>query len=390
MSTKQKKYNAEFKAKVVLDLLSGDLTLGQVCAKYSVTNKSVAAWKKVFLANASMAFDVESTAQEHKKALETKEKEVSELHRQLGKRTAEAVWAAKKLKSLDFDKRQQFSKSELESDNMLSVAARCRLLGVHRSGYYYRPSDNATDKNALLRAIDRIYSEMPFYGYRKVHQQLKEDGTDIGVNRVNDYMNELGLHAICPSKGVNTTVANVEHKKYPYLLRNLDINRPNQVWSTDITYIRIPGGFVYLAAVIDWYSKAVLSWKISNVMDSCLVIGVLNAALERYDKPQIFNTDQGSQYTSKEHTQLLTSHGIQISMDGKGRATDNIVIERFWRSAKYENIYLHEYKNISDLRVGVSEYIEFYNNRRFHQTLSYKKPMHVYLNNKQGGDKRAA
>ena len=139
MSTKQKKYSAEFKAKVVLDLLSGDLTLGQVCAKYSVTNKSVAAWKKVFLANASMAFDVESTAQEHKKALETKEKEVSELHRQLGKRTAEAVWAAKKLKSLDFDKRQQFSKSELESDNMLSVAARCRLLGVHRSGYYLPP-----------------------------------------------------------------------------------------------------------------------------------------------------------------------------------------------------------------------------------------------------------
>jgi len=390
MSAKQKKYNAQFKAKVVLDLLSEDLTLGQVCAKYKVTNKSVAAWKKVFLANASMAFDVDNTALEHKKALQCKEKEVSELHRQLGKRTAEAEWASKKLKSLDFDKRQQFSKSELESKNILSVASRCRLLGVYRSGYYYSPSDNTADKDVLLRSIDRIYSAIPFYGYRKVHQQLKEEGETIGVNRVNDYMKELGLKAICPSKRLNTTIANIEHKKHPYLLRNLEIDRPNQVWSTDITYCRVPGGFVYLAAVIDWYSKAILSWKIGNVMDSSLVIGVLNDALERYDKPDIFNTDQGSQYTSNEHTQLLKDHGIQISMDGKGRATDNIVIERFWRSVKYEDIYLHEYKSISELKVGVSEYIEFYNHRRFHQTLGYQKPMKVYLNSTERGCKNAA
>jgi putative transposase len=390
MSTKQKKYNAQFKAKVVLDLLSGDLTLGQVCTKYKVTNKSVAAWKKVFLANASMAFDVDNTALEHKKALQCKEKEVSELHRQLGKRTAEAEWASKKLKSLDFDKRQQFSKSEFESKNILSVASRCRLLGVYRSGYYYSPSDNTADKDVLLRSIDRIYSSIPFYGYRKVHKQLKEEGEAIGVNRVNDYMKELGLKAICPSKRLNTTIANIEHKKHPYLLRNLEINRANQVWSTDITYCRVPGGFVYLAAVIDWYSKAILSWKISNIMDSSLVIGVLNDALERYDKPDIFNTDQGSQYTSDEHTQLLMDHGIQISMDGKGRATDNIVIERFWRSVKYEDIYLHEYKSISELKVGVREYVEFYNHRRFHQTLDYQKPMNVYLNSTERGCKNAA
>ena len=390
MSAKQKKYNAQFKAKVVLDLLSEDLTLVQVCAKYKVTNKSVAAWKKVFLANASMAFDADSTAQEHKKALCSKEKEVSELHRQLGKRTAEAEWASKKLKSLDFDKRQQFSKSEFESKNILSVASRCRRLGVYRSGYYYSPSDNTADKDVLLRSIDRIYSAIPFYGYRKVHQQLKEEGETIGVNRVNDYMKELGLKAICPSKRLNTTIANIEHKKHPYLLRNLEIDRPNQVWSTDITYCRVPGGFVYLAAVIDWYSKAILSWKIGNVMDSSLVIGVLNDALERYDKPDIFNTDQGSQYTSNEHTQLLKDHGIQISMDGKGRATDNIVIERFWRSVKYEDIYLHEYKSISELKAGVREYVEFYNHRRFHQTLDYQKPMNVYLNSTERGCKNAA
>lgn len=167
---------------------------------------------------------------------------------------------------------------------MLSVVSRCQLLGIHRSGYYYSLSNNNADKSDLLHAIDRIYSERPFYGYRKVHQQLKEEGISIGVNRVNDYMKELGLKALCPSNLCKTTLANIKHKKYPYLLRNLEINRANQVWSTDITYCRVPGGFVYLAAVIDWYSKAILSWKISNVMDSNLVINTLKDALESYDR----------------------------------------------------------------------------------------------------------
>ena len=230
-----------------------------------------------------------------------------------------------------------------------------------------------------LYAIDDIYSDAPFYGYRKVHQQLLENGFKLGENRVLKYMNELGLKAIYPSKKVQTTLANIEHKKYPYLLREMDINKPNLVWSTDITYIRVDGGFVYMAAVIDWYSKAILSYKISNTMDSSLVIDVLNDALDKYGAPKIFNTDQGSQYTSEVHTQRLLEHGIQISMDGKGRATDNIAIERFWRSVKYENIHLSEYKSIRELKEGVAEYIEFYNNRRFHQSLGYKKPMEVYM-----------
>jgi len=161
----------------------------------------------------------------------------------------------------------------------------------------------------------------------------------------------------------------------------LDIVRANQVWSTDITYIKIKGGMVYLAAIIDWYSKAILSWKISNVMDTDLVMGVLNEALEKYGKPEIFNTDQGSQYTSYIHTQALKDKGITISMDGKGRATDNICIERFWRSAKCEMIYLNEYHKIKMLKEDVKEYIIFYNEKRFHQTLKYKKPMNVYLDN---------
>ena len=161
-------------------------------------------------------------------------------------------------------------------------------------------------------------------------------------------------------------------------MRNLDITHANQVWSTDITYIRVNGGFVYMAAIIDWHSKAILAYKISNTMDSALVVSVLEDALDRYGPPDIFNTDQGSQYTSEVHTQILINRGIQISMDGKGRATDNIAIERFWRSAKQENIYLNEYSTIKDLKSGMAEYISFYNHERFHQTLNYQKPMEVY------------
>ena len=188
-------------------------------------------------------------------------------------------------------------------------------------------------------------------------------------------------------------MADMKHPKYPYKLRGIEINRANQVWSTDITYIKINGGMVYMVAVIDWYSKAVLSWEISNCMDTNLVMRVLNKALSTYKKPKIFNTDQGSQYTSLIHTQILKDNGITISMDGKGRATDNICIERFsqkvllkqiairyfWRSAKCKRIYLNEYNSIKELRDDILDYIDFYNHRRFHETLDYKKPMNVYF-----------
>ncbi len=188
----------------------------------------------------------------------------------------------------------------------------------------------------------------------------------------------MGLKAVLAVKQVNTTAPIKEHKKYDYKLRGLDITEANQVWSTDITYIKTKGGMVYLAAIIDWHSKAVLSHRISNTMDSTLVVDVLDEALAHYGTPEIFNTDQGSQYTSEIHTQRLKNKGITISMDGKGRATDNICIERFWRSAKCERIYLNEYDSINALQKDVDDYIEFYNHRRFHETLDYKKPMKVY------------
>lgn len=387
MSKKQKTYTAEFKTKIVLELLSGDQTVAQIASKYSLISKSIQNWKKVFLENAILAFNSDAVVADIKKTVIEQDKKIDELHRQLGKRTAELEWASKKLQSLDFKVKSGLVKSEL---GKISIQKQCVLLGLNRSSYYYKPQQMTQKKLLILKAIDNIYTEIPFFGYRKVYRQLIENGFKIGVNQVSNYMKELGLKVIYPTKKVKTTLANLAHKKYPYLLKNMEINKPNQVWSTDITYIRVDGGFVYLAAVIDWYSKAILSHKISNTMDEALVLDVLNSALEQYGTPAIFNTDQGSQYTSQKHTQLLLDNNIKISMDGKGRATDNIAIERFWRSAKYENIYIQEYKNIRELKNGVNEYIAFYNHKRYHQSLKYQKPMNVYNYNNKESIKLAA
>ena len=388
MSVKQRRYSAEFKTKVILDLISGDLTLGQICSKYQVSDKSVMGWKKKFMANASLAFDIDRTKSDYQAEIYDQKKQVSELHRQLGKRTAELEWASKKLKSLDFNQKKQMIKSERHRD--LSVLKRCQLLGFHRSNYYYVASEGPSDQQDLLKAIDRIYSQSPFYGYRKMHQQLITEGYPVGINRVNTYMKDLCLYAIYPRKKHLTTLTNKQHKKYPYLLKDLEITFANQVWSTDITYIKINGGLVYLAAIIDWYAKAILAWKLSNTMDETLVMDTLNRALQDYGKPKVFNTDQGSQYTSRAHTKRLLELDIQISMDGKGRASDNIAIERFWRSVKYEDIYLHGYSHLRELKQGIKQYIDFYNYQRPHQTLAYRKPMDVYIESLTGGAKKVA
>lgn len=375
MSKKMKTYSAEFKAKTVIELLGCDITLNELASKYAVTPKSIQNWKKQFLANAKLAFNADSAVSEFKEQLQSKDAKINELHRQLGKRTSELEWVEKKLQSLDYDTKSSLIESK---QSKISVVRQCALIGFNRSNIYYMPIEDPYQKSKLLRAIDDIYTEIPFYGYRKIYHYLRDEGFSVGMNRVRLYMRELGLKTIYPTKKILTTLAHPAHKKYPYLLRGMEINRANQVWSTDITYIKVKGGFIYLAAIIDWYSKAILSHRISNTMDASLVVDVLNDALEKYGIPEIFNTDQGSQYTSHDHTDLLIKNCIKISMDGKGRATDNIAIERFWRSAKYENIYLNEYHTIHEVKQGVKEYVTFYNQKRHHQTLGYKKPMDVY------------
>ena len=320
---------------------------------------------------------------EYKEELSAAHEQNEMLTKIVGKMTVEKEWLEKKLKSLDLSDKKAMIEPKLKN---LSLSQQCSLLGMNRSSHYYQAGENPNSDKIKTR-ISQLFEEIPIYGSAKVHQQLLEEGIKVSLNTVANYRQQLGLKAVLAVKQVTTTIPVKAHKKYDYKLRGLDITRANQVWNTDITYIKMSGGMVYLAAIIDWYSKAVLSYKIANTMDCSLVMDVLDQTLYHYDIPEIFNTDQGSQYTSEIHTQRLKNKGIIISMDGKGRATDNICIERFWRSAKCERIYLNEYDSMATPQKDLDEYIDFYNHRRFHETLDYKKPMNIYqesclLNNK--------
>jgi len=363
----------------VLELLQNESTLAEIASKHNILPQNLVNWKKTFLANAEIAMEPSKAVKEYKEELIKSQEQNERLTALVGKVTVEKEWLAKKLVSLGSSKIKQLVelKPSKTSIPFLSVNHQCQLLGINRSGLYYKPRVNHA-KQIIKNKITKVFEQIPIYGEKKVHKQLLEDGVKVSLNTVARYRQELGLKAVLAVKQVNTTMPIKEHKKYSYKLRGLNISHANHVWSTDITYIKIAGGMVYMAAIIDWHSKAVLSYKISNTMDTQLVMSVLNDALARYPHPEIFNTDQGSQYTSEVHTQKLKKLGITISMDGKGRATDNICIERFWRSAKCERIYLNAYQSIGELITDVDDYIEFYNHRRFHQTLDYKKPMDVY------------
>jgi len=375
MSRKRAKYTTEFKTKIVLEALKNDQTINEIASHYNITPKNIQNWKKIFLSNAELAMEPAKAVKEYKDEIVVLKNKNDRYAKAVGNLTVEKEWLAGKLKSLDLSKKQQMIEPKLRT---LSLSKQAKLLNISRSHFYYQPSINQ-NKIDIKNQIQTIFSKIPIYGERKVHQQLLEDGFNVSLNTVSNYRKKLGLKAILAVKPVSTTIADDRHPKYPYKLRNIDITYANQVWSADITYIKLKGGMVYLAAIIDWHSKAVLSWRISNVMDSQLVMDNLNEALDKYGKPKIFNTDQGSQYTSLIHTQTLKDNGIIISMDGKGRATDNIAIERFWRSAKCERIYLNEYNSMQDLKIDIKDYIEFYNHQRFHQTLDYEKPMTVYI-----------
>lgn len=235
----------------------------------------------------------------------------------------------------------------------------------------------------LCRLIDEEYTRHPFYGSRRMVVYLSRLGHVVNRKHVQRLMRQMGLAGMAP--GPNTSKPHPEHVVYPYLLRGMEIVRPNQVWSTDITYIRLTKGFVYLVAVIDWYSRKVLSWRISNSLDTAFCLECLEEALRKFDKPEIFNSDQGSQFTSIDFTNLLKLHGIDISMDGRGRALDNVFVERLWRSVKYEDVYLKDYGNMTELLIGLTEYFLFYNEERPNQALKYKTPDVVYASAKDGG-----
>lgn len=259
---------------------------------------------------------------------------------------------------------------------LLSVREQAKLLNINRSGLYYVPHIRNNNDLELKELIGLQYLSTPFYGSRRMRIILKEKGFEVSRTRVSRLMKEMGIRAIFPKP--NLSKRRKDHKVYPYLLKDLDIVRPNQVWATDITYIPIPGGHVYLVAILDWYSRKVLSWRLSTSMSVEFCLEALEEALERHGIPEIFNTDQGSQFTSKEFTSALLSRGVSISMDSKGRCLDNIIVERFWRSLKYEMIFLQEFVSVRDLKKRIRNYMDFYNHRRPHQSHGYKVPAVVY------------
>lgn len=257
----------------------------------------------------------------------------------------------------------------------LSIRRQCDLLGLNRSTYYNDPAEETDFNFMLIKEIDQIYTRWPFYGSRRITVELKHMGFDVNRKRIQRLMRRMGIQAIYQKP--KTSTPNPEHRIYPYLLRDIPITRVDQVWSTDITYIPLPGGWAYLVAVMDWFSRFVLSWTLSNSMEMSFCLDTLDDALRR-GTPSIFNTDQGSQFTSSAFTGKVLKAGVQMSMDGRGRWMDNVWIERLWRSVKYENIYIQDYQSLPEARQGLDAYFAFYNHQRRHQSLARQTPAEVY------------
>ncbi len=257
-----------------------------------------------------------------------------------------------------------------------SIARQCVLLGLSRPGIYRKPRGVPADDVTLMRLVDEQYLKTPFYGSRRMAEHLRRLGHAVNRKRVRRLMRQMGLEVIY--RRPRTTVAHPEHRVYPYLLRDVEVTRPNQVWSADITYVPMARGFMYLVAVIDWHSRKVLAHQVSNTMDAEFCVQALKEALLRFGCPEIFNTDQGSQFTSESFTGTLESAGVKVSMDGKGRCIDNIFVERLWRTVKYEYLYLHAFEGGQDLQKGLRSWVQWYNQQRPHQGLGYRTPDEVY------------
>ncbi len=265
----------------------------------------------------------------------------------------------------------------INPEHKLPIRRQAELLEISRSAVYYRPRPVSDADLMLMRRIDELHMNYPFAGSRMLRDMLSQQGLEVGRRHVRTLMRRMAIEALY--RRPNTSRPAPGHSIYPYLLRGLSITRPNQVWAMDITYIPMARGFVYLAAVVDWFSRRVLAWRVSITMDTRFCIEALEEALSQYGRPEIFNTDQGSQFTSEAFTGRLKEEGIQISMDGRGRWADNVFVERLWRSLKYEHVYLHAYESVGEARSKIGRYLEFYNSRRLHSSLGAQTPDQVYF-----------
>jgi putative transposase len=279
-------------------------------------------------------------------------------------------------KNLDLTLEQKRNAIE-PTHKKIAVYRQCELLGLSRSSLYYKPRGDTEYNEMLMKLIDEQYVETPFYGIDKMTEFLCCEGHHVNHKRIRRLMRQMGLEAVYPRLKRGLSISDKQHKVYPYLLRDVAITHPDQVWSADITYIRMYHGWLYLVAVMDWFSRYVLSWEVSTTLESEFCVTALKRALG-FGRPEVFNTDQGSQFTSDDFTEVLLKADIQISMDGKGRVFDNIFVERLWRTVKVEEVYLRDYQTVAEARYGLGRYFEFYNNRRFHRALDYRRPAEVY------------
>jgi putative transposase len=270
----------------------------------------------------------------------------------------------------------------------LSIRRQCRLLSLNRSTAYYEAAPTPVEDLALMRLIDELYTARPIYGSRKMTERLRELGQVVNRKRVQRLMRLMGVEGLQPRR--STSKPHPAHKKYPYLLRGVGVVRANQVWSTDITYIPMAQGFVYWVAIVDWYSRMVLAWRVSNTMHTSFCVEALEEALHRWGTPEIFNSDQGAQFTDGDFIAVLECSGARISMDGKGRWRDNVFVERLWRSLKYEEVYLHAYDDVAAARRGIGDYFAFFNDERPHQALGYSVPSAVYFSSLMAALEKAA
>lgn len=334
-SNKQRKnYNSQFKAKVALEAVKGRLTINEISKQFGVHPNQISKWKKQFLESLPQVF--ENTAQTKDAS---QEELVNRLYQQIGQLQFELDWVKK---NLPFSNRVRRTFIEAENERS-SLVRQSELLGVNRTSLYYQKQSENEEDALLMSLIDKQYTETPFYGYRRMTHYLQQAGYRVNHKRVLRLMKKLGLEAIYPKPKLSKP--DKEHFRFPYLLRGVEITAVNQVWATDITYIRLGNGFVYLLVIMDWHSRFVIEWEVSNSLESAVFVETLKRALEK-GVPEIFNSDQGSQFTAVAWLEVLQTKKVEISMDGRGRCFDNIFVERLWRTVKYEEVYLKEYEDV--------------------------------------------
>ncbi len=362
-------FESAVKAEVVLTLLKEEKSIHELCQEYGVHANQVHQWRRTFLEKAATFFDKDTQGADLQKK---HDKEIARLYEEVGRLTTQLSW----LKNLALSQTRAERLALVEAPGDLSVATQCALLSLNRTSQYYVPVPISAEEVAIKHRIDALYTAHPFYGSRRITAALVHDeGLTVNRKRVQRYMREMAIAGIAP--GPNLSKRRQEDVTYPYLLRGVTPLHPNHVWSIDITYVRLRGGWMYLVGIIDWYSRYLVSWALADTLEMPFVLDATQRALA-LATPTIFNMDQGSHFTSPQFLTLLTEASTQISMDGRGRALDNLLIERFWRSIQYEEISLHDYATPREARRAIAAYIAFYNQERRHQSLDYATPASVY------------